>query len=146
MRLQRTYCIITAPKILKNSKNRTLSLSGRLTSDELQRTMAASTYLLELDQRRERILSGVVDCLSIPAGSTAHELALSFAARSLAHHDQLDAETQKVSVISILGLISWTKLYGYDRMLRQLLVAGAGVVLIQIVGSADLVLTLVIST
>ena len=58
--------------------------------------MAASTYLLELDQRRERILSDVVDSLGIPAGSTEHKLALSFAARSLGHHDQLDVETQKV--------------------------------------------------
>lgn len=58
--------------------------------------MASSTYLLELHQRRERILSDVVDCLGIPAGSTEHEPALSIAARSLAHHDQLDAETQKV--------------------------------------------------
>lgn len=67
--------------------------------------MAASTYLLELDQRRKRILSDVVNYLGIPARSTAHEMALSFAVRSLVHHDQLDAEMQKVSVISILDVV-----------------------------------------
>lgn len=64
--------------------------------------MAASSYLLELDQRRERLLADVVDHLGIPAEFAEHELALSFAARSLAHHDQLDAETNKVINVIIL--------------------------------------------
>lgn len=62
--------------------------------------MAASTYLLELDQRRDRLLSDLVDHLGIPSGSAEHELALTFAARSLAHHDCLDAESKKVIYLS----------------------------------------------
>ncbi|CAM9700389.1 unnamed protein product [Ectocarpus sp. 4 AP-2014] len=58
--------------------------------------MAASSYLLELDERRERLLTDVVDHLGIPSGSTEHEVALSFAASSLAHHDHMDAESNKV--------------------------------------------------
>lgn len=61
--------------------------------------MAASTYLLELARRRERLLSDVVDHLGIPEGSSEHGLALSFAARSVMHHDRLDAEAKKVSLV-----------------------------------------------
>ncbi|CAM9470490.1 unnamed protein product [Laminaria digitata] len=82
--------------------------------------MAASSYLLELDQRRERILSDVVDCLGIPTGSTAHELALSFAARSLAHHDQLDAETQKVET-AVCGFAEKVVLLGRPHDATRLL-------------------------
>ncbi|CAB1120688.1 unnamed protein product [Ectocarpus sp. CCAP 1310/34] len=58
--------------------------------------MAASSYLLELDERRERLLAEVVDHLGVPSGSAEHEVALSFAASSLAHHDHMDAESNKV--------------------------------------------------
>lgn len=58
--------------------------------------MAASSYLLELDQRREKLLSEVVDRLGIPAYSAEHEVATSFSARSLANHDHMDAEAKKV--------------------------------------------------
>lgn len=58
--------------------------------------MAASTYLLELDERRERILSAVVDHTGIPKGSAEHEAALSFGTGSLAHHDRMNAEAKKV--------------------------------------------------
>lgn len=63
----------------------------------LPTNMAASSYLLELDERRERLLAEVVDHLGVPSGSAEHELALSFAASSLAHHDQMDAESNKVA-------------------------------------------------
>ncbi|CAN0484381.1 unnamed protein product, partial [Ectocarpus sp. 12 AP-2014] len=55
--------------------------------------MAASSYLLELDERREWLLAEVVDHLGIPTGSAEHEVALSFAASSLAQHDHMDAES-----------------------------------------------------
>lgn len=59
--------------------------------------MAASNYLLELDQRRERLISDVVTRLvRVPEGSMEHEVAVAFTARSLAYHDQLDAEAKKV--------------------------------------------------
>lgn len=58
--------------------------------------MAASTYLLELDNRRERALAEVIDRFGIPSGSREYEVALSFAANSLAHHDHMDAEEKKV--------------------------------------------------
>ncbi|CAM9190719.1 unnamed protein product [Ectocarpus sp. 6 AP-2014] len=58
--------------------------------------MAASSYLLELDERRERLLAEVVDHLGVPSGSAEHEVALSFGASSLAHHDHMDAESNKV--------------------------------------------------
>ncbi|CAN0114916.1 unnamed protein product, partial [Ectocarpus sp. 12 AP-2014] len=58
--------------------------------------MAASSYLLELDERRERLLAEVVDHLGVPSGSAEHEVVLSFAASSLAHHDHMDAESNKV--------------------------------------------------
>lgn len=59
--------------------------------------MAASNYLLELDQRRERLISDVVTQLvRVPKGSVEHEIAVAFTARSLAYHGQLDAEAKKV--------------------------------------------------
>lgn len=73
--------------------------------------MAASTYLVELDQRRERLLSEAVDRLGVPAGSAEHEVALEFSTRSLAHHDRLDAEANKVCLLARWGTcVQWCEL------------------------------------
>lgn len=63
--------------------------------------MAASNYLLELHQRREILISQVVDRLvGVLSGSAQHEMAVAYTARSLTHHDQLDSEPKKVKLIS----------------------------------------------
>lgn len=58
--------------------------------------MASSAYLVELDERRRRILAELIDHLGIASGSAEHEFALSFGLNSLSNHDQLDAEKKKV--------------------------------------------------
>ena len=59
----------------------------------------ASTYLLELSQRRQKLLSDAVNELGIPSGSVEHKIATTFAARSVTHHDQLDAQANEVSFL-----------------------------------------------
>lgn len=58
--------------------------------------MASSAYLVELDERRRRLLAELIDHLGITSGSVQHELALSFGVNSLSNHDQMDTEKKKV--------------------------------------------------
>lgn len=62
--------------------------------------MAASTHVLELDERRRQILGKVVDHLGISLGTVEHEAALAFAISSVARHDQMDAEQKKVCYLT----------------------------------------------
>lgn len=61
--------------------------------------MAASAYLLDLDERRRRALAEVIDHLGIASGTAEHEVALSFGLHSLSNHGQnhMDSERTKVS-------------------------------------------------
>lgn len=59
--------------------------------------MASSAYLVELDERRRRLLADLIHHLGITSGSAEHEVALSFGLNSLSNHDQMDAEKKKVS-------------------------------------------------
>lgn len=59
-------------------------------------TMAASTYLLELQQRRHKLILDLVDCLGFVSGSVEHELAAAYAERSVTHHSRLDAQEKQV--------------------------------------------------
>ena len=57
--------------------------------------MASSAYLVELDERRRRLLSELIDHLGIKSDSAEHEVALSFGLNSLSNHDHMDAEKNK---------------------------------------------------
>lgn len=61
--------------------------------------MAASTYLLELQQRRHKLISDLVDCLSFAPGSVEHEVAAAYAERSVTHHNRLDAQENQVGCV-----------------------------------------------
>eukprot|EP00752_Nemacystus_decipiens_P005155 g4678.t1 len=58
--------------------------------------MASSAYLVELDERRRRLLAELIDHLGITSGSEEHEIALSFGLNSLSNHDHMDPEKKKV--------------------------------------------------
>eukprot|EP00903_Cladosiphon_okamuranus_P015208 g14056.t1 len=59
--------------------------------------MASSAYLVQLDERRRRILAELIDHLGIASGSAEHEVALSFGLNCLSNHDHMDAEKNKVA-------------------------------------------------
>lgn len=58
--------------------------------------MAASTYLLELQQRRHKLISDLADCIGFSLGSVEHEVAVDYAERSVTHHNRLDAQENQV--------------------------------------------------
>lgn len=62
--------------------------------------MAASRYLLELDDQRERLVSDMVcRIVGVAKGSAEHEAAVDFTMRSLTYHSYLDSQAHEVGSV-----------------------------------------------
>lgn len=65
--------------------------------------MAASAYLVELDERRRQTLAEVIDHLGIASGTAEHEVALSFGLHSLSNNGKNHMDSEKNKVRGVLS-------------------------------------------